>query len=552
MQIKKSLGKKVFISREYKIFSLCATLAICFAYILFCFIAYQNHQKTYNQKHLSISHSIANGYEVFLDNIFRQAEFIGHKIKTGQSNNMSLTVKHLLKRNFSMGIDLDTTLLSSWVEFNWVESKKIDENEIERKNAWKIHFKPLHSESLDIKDSYIPISFGITDKNGNFAGKLASKINMFELTEYLGHILENKQIHILILDKENNIIAQYPSISYSVPKDLFKNYRFNNQAENFLTKYEFDNIIYSTYKKLGSYPFTIVVGENKAAIFKPLFNTLISYFLVLVIVLIAFLTILSKFYNQIITPVISLSGFAGKILESSDDKIKYQPEKHPFIEIKNLSDALMKIESYQKEICDSNKSLNEKTKELELTKQNLEEDLKKLANAYVLIDQLSKKTDTHNTSSANQCLRNCLDMLYPEIYSRQLKIKESLQDDMELEISCDQLTKIISTLLSKSFMFSKKNSDIEIKTGSTVLEGTSYLCFSIEDNGMGDEEWRDKNFDSSKMDETNTLIKNNGGILRFINKKDGVKYCLLLPQKQQNANSGNISYLFGNPQLTKE
>jgi hypothetical protein len=69
-------------------------LAICFAYGLFCFIAYQNHQTTYNQKHLSFSYSVANGYEVFLDNIFRQAEFIGHKIETTPNQNKALTVKN--------------------------------------------------------------------------------------------------------------------------------------------------------------------------------------------------------------------------------------------------------------------------------------------------------------------------------------------------------------------------------------------------------------------------------------------------------------------------
>jgi len=545
MQIKKSIQGRVFISKEYKIFSLCATLAICFAYGLFCFIAYQNHKTTYHQKHLSLSYSVANGYEVFLDNIFRQAEFIGRKIETTKQGK-DLIIKKLLRRNFSMGIDLDTTLLSSWVEFKWL-TKSADGNGIDSKYPWRINFQPLHMVSLDIKDSYIPISFGITDHDGNFIGKLVSNINMFELTKYLRHILNDEQIHILILNQEKNIIAQSTNLTPSVPQNFFKNVIFEGDG-NFVKKQEFNNIIYSTYKKLKSYPFTIVVGEDKKAVFKPLFKTLINYFTVLVVVLVAFLMILAKFYKQIINPIISLSDFAKKILKS-DQKIEYTTEKHPFIEIKNLSEALTKINDYQKEICNSNKKLNQKTQELEQIKQNLEEDLQKLSNAYALIDKFNNSTEEKEIISINQCIKHCLLMLYPEIYSRQLKIEELLEDGIEpeLEMSCNKLTKIISTLLSRSFMFSKKGSSIQIKSGNAVLEDKNYFCLSIEDKGIGDENWRIKNSDNEKMAEIEILIKNNDGILHCINKDDGVKYCLLLLQKKGLRNEdaeNNIHYLF--------
>jgi hypothetical protein len=547
MQLKKSLREKVLISKEYKIFSLCATLAICFAYGLFCFIAYQNHKTTYDQKHLSVSYSIANGYEVFLDNIFRQAEFIGHKIEATSNRNRSLTIRHLLKRNFSMGIDLDTTLLSSWVEFKWM-ANAASESEVEKKYPWRINFHPLRMDSPNSKDSYIPISFGVTNREGNFVGKLVSNINMFELTKYLGRILSDEQIHILILDKEKNIIAQSAKPIPSVPRDFFKNYNFENEAGTFAKKYEFNKITYSTYKKLKSYPFAIIVGENKNAILKPLFTTLIHYFAVLIIVLAAFLMILSKFYRKIINPIISLSDFAKRILES-DDKIEHIPEKHSFVEIKNLSEALRKISDYQTEICHSNKKLNQKTQELERIKQNLEENLQKLSNSYALIDQFNNSVEEKEIISVNQCINNCLLMLYPEIYSRQLKIEESLEDGVEPELgmSCNKLTKIISTLLSRSFMFSKKSSSIQIKTGNTILEDKNYFCLTIEDAGVGDENWRIKNSDNKKMDEIQILVKDNDGILHCINKDDGVKYCLLLLQKkelQNGAAANNVHYLF--------
>jgi hypothetical protein len=447
-----------------------------------------------------------------------------------------------------MGVDLDTSLLNSWVEFKWIPSSII-KDKINSESLWKINFQPLHMKSLNIEDSYIPISFGITNQNEDFIGKLVSNINMFELTKYLRHILNDEQVHIIILNKEKNIIAQSTNLGPSVPRNFFQNYNFEKNNDTFANEYEFNNVLYSTYKNLKSYPFTIVVGENRNAIFKPLFKILINYFAVLAIVLIVFLTILRKFYKKIINPIISLSDFAKKIL-GSDEEIGHIAEKHSFVEITNLAEALTKINCYQKEICDSNKKLNQKTQELELIKQNLEDNLQKLSNSYALIDKMNKAIPTKNIILANQCIKDCLSMLYPEIYSRQLKIENSLKEDsmIELQISHDQFIKIISALLSRSFMFSKKSSSIQIKTGNTILENKNYFCFSLEDHGVGDKNWRIKNSDNEKMDEIKILIKNSESLFSCINKDEGVKYCLLLIQIQQTTNNSdnknNIHYLF--------
>jgi hypothetical protein len=202
MQIKKYFGREILISREYKIFAFFATISICLAYGLFCFISYKNHQKAYNQRSISLGFSIANNYEVFLNNIFMQAEFVGHKIENTQNINRDKALRYLLRLHFSVGIDLNTSLLSSWVVFEWEKNHdtKSYSKTREEQNPWKLHFDSLHSTGPDIKDSYLPISFGVTNKDGDFIGKLISKINMGDVIQYLQHNIKNRDINILIYD----------------------------------------------------------------------------------------------------------------------------------------------------------------------------------------------------------------------------------------------------------------------------------------------------------------------------------------------------------------
>ena len=86
MQIKKLFKNSFFISRECKLFALLIIASVFLAYILFIIVAWQNHRNTYEKQYLSQALFTANSYETFLDNVFRQAEFIGHKISENKNN----------------------------------------------------------------------------------------------------------------------------------------------------------------------------------------------------------------------------------------------------------------------------------------------------------------------------------------------------------------------------------------------------------------------------------------------------------------------------------
>lgn len=536
MQINKFFKNFSFISKEYKFFAFLISASICFAYGIFILISYQNHRNTYNQKYSSLGLAVANSYEVFLDNIFRQAEFVGQKIEESDDKN---SINKLLKHSFSLDVNLDTSLLSSWIKFEWISKNnpEIDDYDLimSKKEPWLIHFGSLHSNSLDPNDHFIPVSFGVTNDSGKFIGSLVSNISISAITKFLQRNLQEDHLSIIILDRDQNVIGQSINSEIDLPRDFFKNQKFSGDEGNIYQKFDLTNTAYISYKKLDSYPFTIVVGDNKKVIFQPLQNTLVKYFIVLVLVLVVLLAILLLFYRKIITPVVSLSSFAKNII-SSEEKVIYTPERHSFVEISNLEQALIKIEGYKKELNDSNKELNRKTVELEITKKNLEEDLKKLSDSYRLRDNLlTKSLEKTNKVAAKDVVEQCLSVLYPEIYSRQLTITKSLSDTPELDIKYCDFVKIVTGLLSRSFMFSSKNSQISVQTKVKTMNETKHFYLTVEDNGLGNEEWRIKSLNNcTEFKEMELMIKESGGILKSVNKpKSGVKYCILLPYEEK-------------------
>jgi hypothetical protein len=81
------------------------------------------------------------------------------------------------------------------------------------------------------------------------------------------------------------------------------------------------------------------------------------------------------------------------------------------------------------------------------------------------------------------------------------------------------------------------------------LNEIKHFCLTVEDNGLGNEEWRIKNLNNcNEFEELDLIIKENDGILKWVNKPEsGVKYCVLLPYKEelsQDSSKNNKIILF--------
>jgi len=460
-----------------------------------------------------------NSYEIFLDNVFHQAEFYGKKINNIYNEE---AINELLKNNFSLDTKLDNLRLINWIRFDFISSKnpKFYDNNLailSKNEPWKIHFDAIE---LSSNKTYLPLSFGIVNKYQKFVGTLYSRIDITSLISFLQKNFKEENITIAIIDNNKNIIAQTPE-KIDVPIKFFNDINLENQSGNIDKEYEPNNKIFIAYKKLESYPFTIIVAEDKNIIFEPAKNNINRYFFGLFFAIVSISIILLAFYQILISPISNLFNLANNIL-NSDDKIIYNPpKKHRFTEINKLEQALLKINDYKIELKDTNNQLTIKTDEHEKLIKSQANELQKLSRAYELKDNMQKHSTTSTNFNPNAIIQECLDI--PKI-----------------NIPQNIFVQIMVNLLSRSFIFCKENDKIRLSNNYTEINNIDYISIMIEDCGVGDESFRKDILKSScTSEETIRLIQEHNGFFKFIDQEDGVKYCMLLPTQSNNKHKKN-------------
>ena len=196
---------------------------------------------------------------------------------------------------------------------------------------------------------------------------------------------------------------------------------------------------------------------------------------------------------------------------------------------------MLKINDYKIELKDTNNQLINKTDELEKLTQSLELENSKLSRAYELKDEMQKKSSTSINFNPHEIIQECLEMIYPEIYSRQIIIENGIKEMPKINIPQNIFTQIIINLLSRSFIFCKKNDKIILNNNYTEIDEIDYVSIIIEDCGVGDESFRKKILQNScTAEETIRLIQAHSGFFKFIDQENGVKYCMLLPAQSNN------------------
>jgi len=294
------------LSKKYLIFVFLIILAIAIVHNILVYVSYRSHKDSLEKKYLSYAILAGNSYEIFLDNVFHQAEFYGKKINNNYNEE---AINELLKNNFSFNTNLDTLRLINWIKFDFISSKnpKFYDNNLaflSKNEPWKIHFDAIE---LSSNKTYLPLSFGIVNKYQKFVGTLYSRIDITSLISFLQKNFKEENITIAIIDNNKNIIAQTPE-KIDVPIKFFNDINLENQSGNINKEYEPNNKIFIAYKKLESYPFTIIVAENKNIIFEPVKNNINRYFFGLFFAIVSISIILLAFYQILISPIIYLKS----------------------------------------------------------------------------------------------------------------------------------------------------------------------------------------------------------------------------------------------------
>ena len=80
MKIKEFFKNFNIFSKKYLIFVFLIILAITIVHNILVYVSYRSHKDSLEKKYLSYAILAGNSYEIFLDNVFHQAEFYGKKI----------------------------------------------------------------------------------------------------------------------------------------------------------------------------------------------------------------------------------------------------------------------------------------------------------------------------------------------------------------------------------------------------------------------------------------------------------------------------------------
>lgn len=527
-------------SKKYLLFVFAIMIAICIVHNILVFISYKSHQNTLEQKYLSYASLTANSMEILLDNIFHQAEFYGKKIN---DNFNESSINKLLKNNFSFDTNLDTLRLINWIKFNFISAKNPNfyDNHLavlSKDNPWTLNFDSL--EILDHK-SYLPVNFGITNNNQKFIGSLYARIDIDSVIKYLLKNFQEKNIGIVILDNNQNIIAQ-SNDKLDIPLKFFRDIDFNGNFGKISKEYEANDRIFVAFAKLSTYPFTIIISENNSIIFEPFKYNFRRYIFGLFFAIVSISIILSFFYKILIVPINNLFNLTNAILKNENIDDYTKDTKHPFNEINKLNQALLKVNEYRCDLANSNL-------ELQKSKQQLQDQNSKLHLAFEIRDQFQKQHIHTTDFNPSDTIQKCLDMLYPEIYSREITIINRISELNNIDISQADFIKIIENILSRSFIFCKRSDEVELSNNFCEIKGYQYISIIIKDSGMGNEEFRQSILKNScTINQTTSLIEENQGIIKIIDEEYGVKYCILLPSKPVKSKKKNnkIIHMFPN------
>lgn len=479
------------ISHNFRTIALLIVTLTTLSSLIFFFISFRQYQKSSIEKYAAINFHVVNNYKIFLDNIQKQAELLGQKILASNLSKEA-QINQLLNHKFSLGVDLDTSISSNWIRFNWIEKNKTENFDYDLdkslESPWVINFHPLHSTSTNTKDHFLPVSFAITASNGDAIGVLVSKINISDLLKFLKSGIEDDSIAIAILDENHDVVSRPLDNNLALPSNFFKDVNFEEMHGVVGKNFELTGATYMTYRKLKFYPFTVIVGNDEKKILQPFYSSFLNYSLTFVAIIAIILLLLRRLYTRVVSPI-----------------------------------------------------------------NNLEIDIQELLKSYKLRNKIADETP-QKISSFAQVLDDAITVIYPEIYSKKIIVNRRIEEGVassqafDFAIDASVLTNALSTLISFSVKFSDRGGQININVRA-IADGELHI--EIEDFGHGDEEWRRNNC-GKKLDEillVDQLIKNSGNEIGYINKNLGVGYFILLHSSKKtddtlSSSHSNIIRLF--------
>jgi signal transduction histidine kinase len=256
---------------------------------------------------------------------------------------------------------------------------------LSRERPGELHFSDP-DYNLILGEETIKTGYGVL-QNSNFIGTISVGFNVSRLNQKINNILSNSGIMFIFLDSNYRIITQS---NYNQPIkndnliEKLKNERINEIESGELNRpIKYRGGFYTHFMKINNSPYIIVVGDRKVDLKGAFLKDFMPQILQTFSLIFLFLTLLYFFRQKVINPIVRLSEAADKISRGEEDVII--PETST-VEMQNLATQIEKVMSYTKELreaqrnlIDTQKSVENALEEVEKTKKAKETILANLA-----------------------------------------------------------------------------------------------------------------------------------------------------------------------------
>jgi signal transduction histidine kinase len=216
---------------------------------------------------------------------------------------------------------------------------------------WKVHIgRPIEGR---LSHTWIlPLSLGITDKNGTYVGSVIVALDTESLGNDISRSIKDGGIHFAITNLSLTLLTQSQSA------EQFFNDHFNVEE---LAKIDFDAVpaaqysrasmfdrskIYSYYERSSQYPYIIFLGLDASQSGKELRKLLVPRIFQLLVIAVFLLFVLWTVRKRIIHPVIALTEQTAAIVRG--DRFDADHTRGP-LEIEQLAYEIKRLFDYIEE-----------------------------------------------------------------------------------------------------------------------------------------------------------------------------------------------------------
>ncbi len=372
----------------------------------------------------------------------------------------------------------------------------------------------------------IPAGYGVVDKSGKYLGSVITSFVISSLERKFNEVININGVSFILTHKDGSFIAASPKTNHAeILKYLdSKKLEIASKEKGFID----DVSVFSDegfgsiyYNKMKDYPYIIFTIYNqkleRAEIDKVVFNDIIIFCSLVVLVLLLFFLL----YSSLVKPIIVIAKAAKSI---ADGNYEVEIAEYSSIEMNQLAKAILSIKKFVKkeellknQLSKVNKDLQQVTKSINHDLRNYaagicglanlineEKDLAQISKYSHMIFKQSdgilrmaqellsinlpkidlKKTNLIEEFSIKEVLKELIFINQNFAAKHSVKISLILENEIPL-ISSDQIVvrRIFDNIITNAIKYSNENTEVKVLLSHVLAEHK--IKVEVIDNGIG-------------------------------------------------------------------